>query len=98
MRNRVKYRKLLKKLKKFIKKEWKIKNIDIRLDDTIINVAERIVMKSENCNLQEAYSKWIISNKLHLPGWVAMYIVDEFTEIDNVNQNNTIRELFDAAL
>lgn len=50
------YRKLSKKLKKFIKKHWKVK-VDVNLDDTIISLAEEIVMKSENCSLQEAYDK-----------------------------------------
>lgn len=91
------YRKLSKKLKKFIKKHWKVK-VDVNLDDTIISLAEEIVMKSENCSLQEAYDKWIIKPNLHLPGWVSIYIVDEFCEVDKVTQNDTIRALFDKAI
>lgn len=92
------YKKLLKKLKRYIKKEWNIKFIDIKPDDTLLNIAERIVLKSENCNLEEAYEKWIISPKLHLPGWVSFCIAEEFVEIDQANQNTTIKELFDEVI
>ncbi len=86
--------KMLKKLKKYIKKEWKIKYIDIKLEDTIISLAERITMKSENCNLQDAYKKWILEPRFHLPGWIAFFIVSEFNDPNKINQENTIKELF----
>ena len=88
-------KKQLKKIKKFIKKQWKIE-VDIKLSDTLINLSERIAIKMENCSLQDAYKKWIISPKLHLPGWICVCLVSEF--IDNlslINQNNTVKEMFD---
>lgn len=93
------HNKLLKKLKRFIKKEYGVKNIDVRLDDTLITVAERVIMKAENCNLEQAYSMWIEDPKLHLPGWVAVAIASEFcNNMNNINQNSNIRELFDNAV
>lgn len=90
------YKKMLKKLQKFIRKQWNIDYIDIRLDDKIVNVAERVIMKSERCNLEEAYKKWIIKPEFHLPGWTSFIIVSEFTTSSDINQNSTIKDLFDA--
>jgi len=98
MKEKNKYNKLLKKLKKVIKKEWGIDYIDIKLDDKTINVAERVIMKSENCNLEEAYKKWIIKPDFHLPGWASFIIVSEFTDSSDINQNSTIKEIFDEIL
>lgn len=90
---------MLKKLKRFIKKEYGIKDMDIRLHDPIITVAERIIMRSEKCNLEQAYSMWIEDPKLHLPGWVSVAIATELCDnISSINQNSTIKELFDANL
>lgn len=93
-----KYKKMLKKIKKFIKKEYGIDNIDIRVDDFLITVAERIVMKAENCNIEQAYKMWLADPKLHLPGWVTVAIASEFcTDINEISQNNTIGDLIDKA-
>lgn len=95
-----KYNKMLKKLKKIIRKDTGVKDIDISLDDTISNVAERVVMKAENCSLEEAYEMYIggiSGSSLHLPGWAAISFVIEFCDLDKVTQNSTIKEMFDAA-
>jgi len=89
------YKKMLKKMRKYIQKEFDINYIDLKLDDKLINVAERIVIKSENCNLEEAYKKWILSPNLHLPGWISFYIADEFTNREKVNKEDTLKEIFD---
>lgn len=94
-----KYNKMLKKLKKFIKKEYGIKDMDVGLNDPIIAIAERIVMRSEKCDLGQAYSMWIEDPKLHLPGWISVAIATEICDdISSINQNSTIKELFDANL
>lgn len=95
-----KYNKMLKRLRKVIKKDFKIKDMDIRLDDSIVSVAERIVMRAENCNLEEAYSMYVggtNGSKFHLPGWAAIAFVIEFCDLHKVNQNSTIKEMFDNA-
>lgn len=87
---------MLKKLKRFVKKEYGIRNMDIRLDDSIITVAERIIMKTENCNLEQAYGMWLAEPKLHLPGWVTLNIASEFcSDMSKINQNSTIKDMFD---
>lgn len=91
-----KRKKILKKLKKYVKKEWRV-NIDIDENERIIQLAEKIVMKSENCDKDEAYNKWILRPDLHLPGWVSVYIIQEFVE-DGVTSKNTIGEMIDAVL
>lgn len=96
-----KYNKMLKKLNKVIKKEFGIKNMDVRLDDSIVSVAERIAMRIENCNLEQVYDMRIGSvhgMDLHLPGWVAIAFVIEFCDLHKVNQNSTIKEMFDEAI
>jgi len=91
-----KRKRLLKKLKKYVKREWKV-NIDIDENEKIIQLAEKIVMKSENCDREEAYSKWILREDLHLPGWTAVYIIQEFVD-DGITANNTIGEMIDEVL
>lgn len=89
------YEKLLKKLKKYIKKEWKIKKLEISLDDRIIDIAEKIAMIDEGCTKEEVYKKWILKPNLYLPGWISFFISSQFTDSTEINQNSTIREMFD---
>jgi len=86
--------KLLKKLKKFIKKEWDIPDMHIKANDTLISIAERIVIRSENCSLEDAYKKWIFKPEFHLPGWVCMYITEEFVkDTEGINPEMKIIEI-----
>lgn len=71
----------IKQLKKFVKKEWDIE-IDIKPEDTLISIAERIVIRSENCSIQDAYKKWIIKENMHLPGWIC-FIIAEYFSLDH---------------
>lgn len=88
------YKKKLRKLKRYIKKEFGVKYIDIKPNDTLISVSERIIMKSQNCNLEEAYKQWIIKPNLYLPGWISFMIAMEFNKETEVNQNDRIEKLF----
>jgi len=91
-----KRKRLLKKLKKYVKREWKV-NIDIDENEKIIQLAEKVVMISENCSKKEAYQKWILREDLHLPGWVSVYIIQEFVD-KGITANNTIGEMIDVVL
>lgn len=94
------YQKMFKQLKKIIKKEWNIDYIDIKLTDPILQLAERIGMKYENCSLPELYSKWILREDLKYVGWISFYLVSEFSELytDKIIQAKTVQELFDACI
>ena len=86
--------KKMKKIKKYVKKEWNIDHITIKPEDTLINVAERVAMISEDCNLEEVYKKWILRNNMHLPGWIAYIIaLDNSKRPDKVDLNTQMRDL-----
>jgi hypothetical protein len=70
--------KQIKLLQKYIQKEYGLKWFSIKENDTLINISERIAIKTENCTVDEAYKKWIINPSLHLPGWICNFLILDF--------------------
>lgn len=86
----------MKKLKRIIKKHWKLNYKQIDKNLTLIQLAEDIACKSENCTLEEAYNMYIDTPDLHLPGLIALYITDEMgVDPSKVSAGATLRDIFD---
>lgn len=92
-------KKLLKKLQKYVKKEWDVK-ITIKPEDTLIKLSELIAIKKENCCYDEIYQKWIIQPQYKLPYWICVTTITGFllymksNKSPNVfNKDTTIEEL-----
>ena len=85
----------MRKLKRLIKKHWGVKYKTIDKNLTLLQLSEQIVMDSENCTLEEAYNMYLDNPSIHLPGLVALYIVDEMgIDAKNVNVGMTLERLF----
>lgn len=89
------YDKELKKFKKFVKKEWDI-DIEAELQETLLQIAEKIVMTVENCDKKAAYNMYVGTSLFHYPGWVAIDLVEcYYIDIKKLKGNNTLQDLFD---
>ncbi len=75
----------IKKLQKYVKKEWKVKLNDISKEETLGNLCERIAANKENCTREEVYNKTI--DNISLPYWVMFDFVLTF----NVNYSPDIK-------
>ncbi len=85
----------MKKLKKIIKDNWNISYKQIPKDVPLIVVAERIVCELEGCTVEEAYEMYLDTPNLHLPGLVALTIVDELgLDATKVNAGMTLEDIF----
>lgn len=78
---------LSKMFKKYVEKNWDIK-IEIDENWKIKQLSEYVVMQSEGCTKEDAYSKWIGNDTLHLPFWVCYDIVNNFPMKFNITLNN----------
>lgn len=86
----------MKRLKKFIRKQWGIKVEDINKDFPLIALAEQIAMLSENCTKEQVYKMYVGNQTLHLPGLISIMIADEMGwDLRKVNARMTLRELLE---
>lgn len=84
----------MKKLKRIIKKNWGLKYKVFNKDQTLMDLALEIACKSEDCSPEEAYSMYIGNPTLHLPGIIAMMIIDDLgLDAANINAGLTIGEI-----
>ena len=84
---------LSKMFKKYVKKNWNV-NINVKEEWKIKELSEYIVMQSEHCTKEDAYSKWIGSETLHLPFWTCYDIINCFPMKFNLNLDvNTQKEI-----
>lgn len=85
-----------KKLKRLIKEHWGVSYKQLNKDLPLITLAEQIACDTESCTIEEAYKMYIDKPELHLPGLIALYIIDEMgMDCTQVNAGMTLRELFD---
>lgn len=86
---------MMKKLKRVIKTNWNLNPKQIDKDLSIIALAEQIACATEKCTVEEAYGMWIGNENLHLPGLIAIMILDDMgCDTKNLNADMTIREIF----
>lgn len=84
----------MKKLKKIIRKEWKLRYPSIDKTITLIQLSERIAMDSENCTREEAYGMYLDKPQFHLPGIIALIIIDELgIDSKKVNAGMTLEHI-----
>jgi hypothetical protein len=82
-------------LKTLIKEHW---DIDFETIDTsirLITLAENIAMADMGVSREETYSMFIDNPDLHLPGLVALYIIDELgIDAEKVNATMPLDHIF----
>lgn len=85
----------MKKLKRIIRKNWGVDYKQIDKSLSLIRLAEDIACKSEKCGIEDVYKMYIDNPSLHLPGLIALYIVDEMgVDTSNVNIHMTLDKIF----
>jgi len=86
---------MLEQLIEIIEKEWGVKYDTLDTDTPLITLAEQIGMDSENCTREECYQMYIDNPSLHLPGLIAIYVIDELgINSKNVHASMSLSEIF----
>ena len=86
---------MLERLIEIIEKEWGVKYDTLDVDTPLITLSEQIGMDSENCTREECYQMYIDNPTLHLPGLIAIYVIDELgITAKNIHASMTLSEIF----